>query len=227
MIQSHDKYVEDVMDILKENIEEPRVELEYRGNAYVLLVAVLLSAQATDISVNKALPILFQENEGQIWSNGTPEYVVGLGIEGVKSKIKTIGLYNNKAKNVYHLSKLLIERHGSQIPRSRKDLEELPGIGRKSANIILNEVYGEATIPVDTHVFRVTNRIGLVKASNVAKSEMELLKVIPEHHLKEAHYLFVLHGRYTCKARKPLCAECCLNKICHKVGLESSPTDLT
>ncbi len=185
---------------------EPKGELE-SVNTFTLLVAVVLSAQATDAGVNKATRALFQVAD-------TPEKMVALGQEGVTDYIKTIGLFRNKAKNVIALSKKLIEEHGSQVPADRDLLETLPGVGRKTANVVMNMSFGQPTMAVDTHVFRVANRIGLVKAVNVLETEKQLLKVIPPEHGIPAHHWLILHGRYLCKARKPECWRCPIVRQC-------------
>lgn len=184
----------------------PQTELEYR-NEFTLLVAVVLSAQATDVGVNKATPALFDAAD-------TPEKMFALGEEKLKSYIKTIGLFNSKAKNIIKLSRMLIDDYNSSVPRSRETLERLPGVGRKTANVVLNCAFGEHTIAVDTHVFRVSNRIGLVKAPNELKTELALEKAIPKEWKQHAHHWLILHGRYTCIARKPKCPQCIINDLC-------------
>ncbi len=184
----------------------PETELRY-VNHYTLLVAVVLSAQATDVGVNKATGALFEKVD-------TPEKMVALGEEGLKSYIKTIGLFNTKAKNVIALSKALIEDFGGHIPQKRELLEKLPGVGRKTANVVLNVAFGMPTIAVDTHIFRVSNRIGLVKADNVLQTELQLEKNIPNRWKEHAHHWLILHGRYICKARKPECFRCPIHDLC-------------
>jgi endonuclease-3 len=184
----------------------PKTELNYVNN-YTLLVAIVLSAQATDVGVNKATAALFKVAD-------TPEKMLELGEEGLKKYIKTIGLFNAKAKNVIALSQILVTSYHSQVPNDREALQKLPGVGRKTANVMLNCAFGEPTIAVDTHVFRVSNRIGLVKAKNVEKTEEELLKVIPTQWKHDAHHWLILHGRYVCKARKPECYRCIINDLC-------------
>ncbi|WP_298368132.1 endonuclease III [Azospirillum sp.] len=185
---------------------EPRSELEY-VNPYTLLVAVVLSAQATDIGVNKATGPLFAQVD-------TPQAMVDLGEERLRGFIKTIGLFNTKAKNVIRLSELLIERHGGEVPRDRAALEELPGVGRKTANVVLNVAFGEETIAVDTHIFRIGNRTGLAPGKTPDAVEAKLLKVVPKLYRRHAHHWLILHGRYVCKARKPDCPVCSVADLC-------------
>jgi endonuclease-3 len=185
---------------------EPKGELNYT-NVYTLLVAVVLSAQATDIGVNKATGPLFEEIS-------TPEEMVALGEENLKDYIKTIGLYNSKAKNVIKLSEILIAEHNSEVPDDREALVKLPGVGRKTANVVLNIFFGHPTIAVDTHLFRLGNRTGLAPGKNVDEVEQKLLEVVPEHYLRHAHHWLILHGRYICKARKPECAKCIVGDLC-------------
>jgi endonuclease-3 len=184
----------------------PETELESVNN-YTLLVAVVLSAQATDIGVNKATRLLFQEVT-------TPEQMVALGEEGLKQHIKTIGLYNAKAKNVIALSEALIAEHGSEVPANRDALEKLPGVGRKTANVVMNVAFGAETFAVDTHLFRVGNRTGLAPGENPLEVELALLKAVPEQYLLHAHHWLILHGRYVCKARKPECWHCIIAHWC-------------
>lgn len=186
---------------------EPRSDLEWT-NAYTLLVAVTLSAQATDVGVNKATKELFKVAD-------TPEKMVALGLDGLKEHIKTIGLYNNKAKNVIALSEILIEEHGSEVPEDRDALVALPGVGRKTANVVLNEYFRHPTMAVDTHIFRVSNRTGMAPGKNVDQVEQNLLKVVPEEFALHAHHWLILHGRYTCKARKPDCETCKVYDLCN------------
>ncbi|MBM3573814.1 MAG: endonuclease III, partial [Alphaproteobacteria bacterium] len=178
----------------------PKGELEY-ANPYTLLVAVVLSAQATDASVNKATRALFRVAD-------SPAAMLKLGEAGLKTHIKTIGLYNAKAKNVIALSRLLIERHQGQVPRTREALEALPGVGRKTANVVLNITFGEPTIAVDTHLFRLGNRTGLARGKTPLAVELALLKRVPDRWKRHAHHWLILHGRYVCKARKPDCPVC-------------------
>ena len=184
----------------------PETELEF-GNVYQLLVAVVLSAQATDAGVNKATRHLFAEAD-------TPERMLALGEERVREHIKTIGLFNSKAKNVIALSEALIERHGSEVPEERDALTALPGVGRKTANVVLNAAFGAETFAVDTHIFRVGNRTGLAPGTTVEKVEEKLEKVVPKEYRLHAHHWLILHGRYTCIARKPLCWKCPVVDLC-------------
>jgi endonuclease-3 len=191
---------------LRASMPEPETELEY-DNVYHLLVAVVLSAQATDASVNKATEPLFKRIK-------TPGQMVALGERKLIPYIKTIGLYRTKAKNVVNLSRLLIERHGGEVPRNHAALQELPGVGRKTANVVMNVAFGEATIAVDTHIFRVGNRTGLAPGKNPLEVELKLLKRVPEEFRLHAHHWLILHGRYTCKARKPECPRCVVVDLC-------------
>ena len=185
---------------------EPRTELHYRS-PFELLVAVILSAQATDKSVNKATAGLFRIAR-------TPAAMLALGVDGLSSHIRSIGLYNSKARNIIETCRLLIERHAGEVPSSREELERLPGVGRKTANVVLNTAFGQPTIAVDTHIFRVANRIGLVAGKTPRAVEDKLLKVVPREFLKDAHHWLILHGRYTCKARNPACPACVINDLC-------------
>jgi len=185
---------------------DPKTELEY-ASPFTLLVAVVLSAQATDVGVNKATRGLFALAD-------TPAKMVALGEEALRDKIKTIGLYKNKAKNVIALSEALIREHGGNVPQDREALEALPGVGRKTANVVLNVAFGVATLAVDTHVFRVSNRIPLAKGKTPREVEDGLMKLIPEKFMDHAHHWLILHGRYVCKARAPLCATCVINDLC-------------
>ena len=185
---------------LAKAMPEPRSELDY-ATPFELLVAVVLSAQATDRSVNLATAKLFP-------AANTPRAIAALGVEGLEGYIRTIGLYRGKARNLVALSNLLLERHGGEVPRTRAALEALPGVGRKTANVVLNVAFGEPTIAVDTHVFRVSNRTGLAPGKDPLEVETRLLKVTPPRYLRHAHHYLILHGRYTCMARKPLCGKC-------------------
>ncbi|MEO5693405.1 MAG: endonuclease III [Usitatibacter sp.] len=185
---------------LAKAMPDPRSELEHT-TPFELLVAVVLSAQATDKSVNLATARLFPVAN-------TPEKLAALGVEGLEQYIRTIGLYRGKAKNVIALSNLVLENHGGEVPRSREALEALPGVGRKTANVVMNVAFGELTIAVDTHVFRVSNRTGLAPGKDVLEVETRLMKVTPPKYLRNAHHYLILHGRYTCLARKPLCYKC-------------------
>ena len=195
-----------VFERLSKVMPDPKTELEFT-NPYTLLVAVALSAQATDVGVNKATKGLFAVAD-------TPEAMVALGLGGIKEHIKTIGLFNNKAKNVLALSEILIAEHNSEVPQDRAALEALPGVGRKTANVILNEAFGEPTIAVDTHIFRLGNRTGIAPGKDVLVVERELLRRVPEKWKKGAHHWMILHGRYICKARKPDCAKCAIADLC-------------
>ncbi len=205
-------------DRLAGEIEIPRTELEY-VNPYTLLVAVALSAQATDVSVNKATGPLFKAAD-------SPEKMLALGEAKLKDYIKTIGLYNSKAKNVIKLSRILIEEHGSEVPEDRDALEKLPGVGRKTANVVMNVAFGHPTIAVDTHIFRVGNRTGLAPGKNPLEVEKKLEKVTPKDRKLNAHHWLILHGRYVCKARKPECWHCTVRDVCAykaKTTLEAAP----
>jgi endonuclease-3 len=191
---------------LKKHTPEPKTELQYI-NPYTLLVAVALSAQATDKGVNKATAPLFK-------TVNTPEKMVALGEARLADAIKTIGLYRGKAKNVIAAAKILVEKHGGKVPKDRAALEELPGVGRKTANVVLNVAFGEPTIAVDTHIFRVSNRTNLAPGKNVLEVELGLEKVVPDHYKSHAHHWLILHGRYTCVARKPLCPTCVVRDLC-------------
>lgn len=185
---------------------EPKGELTYT-NPFTLLVAVVLSAQATDVGVNKATPALFAAAD-------TPEKMVKLGEDKIRDYIKTIGLFNAKAKNIYKLSQILIEKYNSKVPQDRDILVTLPGVGRKTANVVLSMAFGIPTIAVDTHIFRVSNRTGLAKGKNVDEVEAKLEKVVPMQYKFHAHHWMILHGRYICKARKPDCAQCPVYDLC-------------
>lgn len=185
---------------------EPRSELEY-VNPYTLLVAVVLSAQATDVGVNRATRALFERVT-------TPEQMVALGEAALREHIKTIGLFNTKAKNVIRLSEILVDQHGGEVPRDREALETLPGVGRKTANVVLNVAFGEETIAVDTHIFRVGNRTGLAPGKTPDAVEAKLLTAVPKPYRLHAHHWLILHGRYVCKARKPDCPACAVADLC-------------
>ncbi len=200
------KDIEPFFEILSADLPEPKTELDYK-NPYTLVVAVALSAQATDVGVNKATKDLFKKVD-------TPEKMVKLGEAKLRDQIKTIGLYRNKAKNVIALSKMLIEEFNSEVPQTREELERLPGVGRKTANVVMNEAFGKPTIAVDTHIFRVSNRTGLAPGKNVLEVEHELLKRVPKDYLQHAHHWILLHGRYICKARKPDCPACKVAAYC-------------
>ncbi|HEX5128392.1 MAG TPA: endonuclease III [Usitatibacter sp.] len=191
---------EEFFDRLAAAIPDPKSELEH-ATPFELLVAVVLSAQATDKSVNLATAQLFPVAN-------TPQKIAALGVEGLERYIRTIGLYRGKAKNVIALSQILLEQHGGAVPRTREALEALPGVGRKTANVVLNVAFGELTLAVDTHVFRVSNRTGLAPGKDPLEVETRLMKVVPRKHLRHAHHYLILHGRYTCVAQKPLCWKC-------------------
>jgi endonuclease-3 len=198
--------VEEFFRLLANDRPIPKTELEYI-NPYTLLVAVVLSAQATDVSVNKATEPLFEIAD-------TPEKMVALGEARLKGFIKTIGLFNTKAKNVIALSRILIDQHGGTVPRDREALEALPGVGRKTANVVLNVAFGEPTIAVDTHIFRVGNRTGLAKGKTPRAVEDKLVKIVPKRYLQHAHHWLILHGRHVCIARKPKCYACVVRALC-------------
>lgn len=185
---------------------KPTTELEY-STPFELLVAVALSAQSTDVGVNKATRHLFPVAN-------TPEQILALGEKGLKDYIKTIGLYNSKAKHIIQTCQILIEQFDSKVPENRKDLESLPGVGRKTANVILNTAFGQPTMAVDTHIYRVSNRTKIAPGKNVLEVEKRLLRVIPKEFLVDAHHWLILHGRYVCKARKPMCSECVIVDLC-------------
>lgn len=185
---------------------DPKTELHYR-TPFELLVAVILSAQATDVSVNKATRKLYAVAN-------TPQALLELGVEGLKDYIRTIGLFNTKAGNVIQTCRILIERHDGEVPRDRSALEALPGVGRKTANVVLNTAFGEPTIAVDTHIFRVSNRTGLAPGKTPLQVEQRLLSAVPEVYRQNAHHWLILHGRYTCKARKPDCPDCIVRDLC-------------
>ena len=193
-------------ELLKANNPKPTTELEY-NSPFELLIAVLLSAQATDVSVNKGTRQLFKVAN-------TPQALLDLGEEGVRPYIQHIGLFNSKGKHIQETCRLLIEKHGGEVPQNREDLEALPGVGRKTANVVLNAAFNKPTIAVDTHVFRVANRTGLSNGKNPEQVEDQLLKILPKKYIKKAHHLILLHGRYICKARNPLCKKCVIKKVC-------------
>jgi len=198
--------IDKIFSIFQTQNPQPKTELQFT-NHYTLLVAVVLSAQSTDIGVNKATKNLFTIAD-------TPKKMLKLGEEKLKNYINTIGLYNNKAKNVIALSKILVEKFNSEVPENLEILQSLPGVGRKTANVVLNCAFGHPTIGVDTHVFRVSNRIGLVNEKDVLKTELALLKNIPKKWQQHAHHWLILHGRYICTARKPKCLECKIQELC-------------
>ncbi len=198
--------VRELFSRLRELNPHPTTELEY-STPFELLVAVALSAQATDVGVNKATRRLFPVAN-------TPQAILALGEDGLKRYISTIGLFNAKARNVVAASRILLEKHGGQVPRDRAALEALPGVGRKTANVVLNTAFGEPTIAVDTHIFRVANRTGLAPGKDVREVEEGLLRVVPPEFLQDAHHWLILHGRYTCKARRPECPRCPIRDLC-------------
>jgi endonuclease-3 len=195
-----------IFTLLRAANPAPRSELVY-ASPFELLVSVVLSAQATDKSVNHATPALFQEA-------GNPAAMLKLGRKGLERHIRRIGLYRTKAKNLIAACRLLVEKHGGEVPRTREALEQLPGVGRKTANVILNTAFGEPTIAVDTHIFRVANRTGIAPGKDVRAVETRLLKVVPEEFKRDAHHWLILHGRYVCKARKPECPACLIRDLC-------------
>mgnify|MGYP003466042985 FL=1 len=191
---------------LHEDNPEPKTELAY-NSPFELLIAVILSAQATDVSVNKATAKLYPVAN-------TPEAIHALGVAGLSEYIKTIGLYNSKAKNVIETCRLLVEKHASQVPETREELEALPGVGRKTANVVLNTAFRQPTMAVDTHIFRVSNRTGIAPGKNVLEVERQLLKFVPKQFLLDSHHWLILHGRYVCQARKPRCGSCRIEDLC-------------
>ncbi len=195
-----------LIQLLNKSIKNPETSLKYR-NQFTLLTSVVLSAQCTDINVNNVTQSIYKKYY-------TPKHFVDLGVIKIKRMIKSIGLFNMKAKNLYNLSKILIEKYKSKVPNTFEDLINLPGVGRKTANVVLNAAFNKPTIAVDTHVFRVSNRTGLTKGNNPNQVEEQLLKIIPNQYLKKVHHLILLHGRYTCKSRNPLCTKCIIEKIC-------------
>jgi endonuclease-3 len=200
------KKIAEIFRRLKKHNPEPTTELNY-ASPFELLIAVILSAQATDKSVNKATAELFPHAS-------TPEEILGLGERGLKKYIKTIGLFNTKAKNIIRTCQILIDDHAGQVPEDRQALERLPGVGRKTANVILNTAFGHPTIAVDTHIFRVANRTGLAPGKTVFEVEKKLLSTVPPRYKKDAHHWLILHGRYTCIARKPRCGSCIIEDLC-------------
>ena len=196
----------EIFERLRAANPEPTTELEY-DTPFELLVAVTLSAQATDVGVNKATRRLFPVAN-------TPQAILDLGLDGLKEHIRTIGLYNSKAENIIKACRMLVEHHGGEVPRERKALEALPGVGRKTANVVLNTAFGMPTIAVDTHIYRVANRTGLAPGKTVLEVEKRLLRLVPKDFLKDAHHWLILHGRYVCKARKPECWRCPIADLC-------------
>ena len=200
------EFIEPFFATLKAANPQPNTELEYTS-VFELLTAVLLSAQATDVGVNKATRRLFPVAN-------TPAQIQALGLEGLESHIKTIGLYRSKARHLMQTCQMLIEQHGGDVPRTREALEALPGVGRKTANVVLNVAFGEPTMAVDTHIFRVGNRTGLAPGKTPYEVEMQLLKRVPPAYLVDAHHWLILHGRYVCQARKPQCGACAVSRYC-------------
>ena len=195
-----------LIELLNKSIKNPKTSLKYK-NKFTLLTSVVLSAQCTDVNVNNVTKSIYKKYY-------TPKHFADLGIYKIKNLIKNIGLFNNKAKNIYHLSKILLEKYQSKVPNKFDELILLPGVGRKTANVVLNAAFNKPTIAVDTHVFRVGNRTGLSNGKNPEQVENQLLKILPQTHIKKAHHLILLHGRYICKSRNPLCKKCAINKIC-------------
>ncbi len=196
----------EILTRLRANNPHPTTELEY-NSPFELLIAVLLSAQATDVGVNKATRLLFPVAN-------TPATMLALGVDGVKNYIKTIGLFNSKAENVIKTCRILLEKHQGEVPENREALEALPGVGRKTANVVLNTAFGWPTIAVDTHIFRVSNRMNFAPGKNVDEVEQKLLKVVPTEFKLDVHHWLILHGRYTCMARKPKCGSCLVEDLC-------------
>ena len=195
-----------LIQLLNQSIKNPKTSLKYR-NQFTLLTSVVLSAQCTDININNITKDIYKKYY-------TPKHFTDLGITKIKKMIKSIGLFNMKAKNLYNLSKILVEKYQSKVPNNFNDLINLPGVGRKTANVVLNTVFNKPTIAVDTHVFRVSNRTGLANGKNPKQVEEQLLKILPNKYLKKSHHLILLHGRHICKSRNPLCTKCIINKVC-------------
>jgi endonuclease-3 len=195
-----------LIELLNKSIKNPKTSLKYR-NQFTLLTSVVLSAQCTDVNVNNVTKSIYKKYY-------TPKHFVDLGINKIRNLIKGIGLFNNKSKNLYYLSKILLEKYQSKVPSKFEELILLPGVGRKTANVVLNAAFNKPTVAVDTHVFRVGNRTGLTNGKNPEQVEKQLLKILSKKHIKKAHHLILLHGRYTCKSRNPLCKKCIINKIC-------------
>ena len=196
----------EIFERLRDDNPHPTTELEY-SSPFELLAAVLLSAQATDVGVNKATRKLFP-------IANTPQAIIDLGIDGLKEKIKTIGLFNTKAENLMKTCHMLVELHDGEVPEDRESLEALPGVGRKTANVVLNTAFGQPTMAVDTHIFRVSNRTGIAPGKNVLEVEKRLLRLVPKEFLVDAHHWLILHGRYVCVARKPRCGACLIEDLC-------------
>jgi len=202
---NRDKRIE-IFELLKNDNQNPQTELNYTS-PFELLISVILSAQATDVGVNKATAKLYS-------AANTPQAILDLGIDGLKNYIRTIGLFNTKAENIIKTCDILVREHGGQVPSSRKELEALPGVGRKTANVVLNTAFGQPTIAVDTHIFRVSNRTGIAKGKTVREVEDRLLRLVPAQYKQDAHHWLILHGRYTCIARKPRCGSCIIHDLC-------------
>lgn len=200
--------IQKIFEIFERENPAPQTELNYH-DPFTLLIAVLLSAQTTDVNVNKATNVLFKRAK-------TPQEILDLGIQNLEKIIKTIGLYKTKAKHVMQLCSVLLSKYQGQVPQTREELESLSGVGRKTANVVLNEAFGLSTLAVDTHIFRVSQRMGLAFGKTPLEIEKQLLEIIPERFLKRAHHWLILHGRYVCKARKPECSQCALHSICPK-----------
>jgi len=196
----------EIFQRLQQENPEPRTELNYTS-PFELLIAVILSAQATDVGVNKATAKLYPVAN-------TPQAIIELGIDGLKTYIRTIGLFNTKAENIIKTCDLLVQQHAGQVPESRQELEALPGVGRKTANVVMNTAFGEPTIAVDTHIFRVANRTGIAKGKTVREVEDRLQRLVPEEYKQDAHHWLILHGRYTCIARNPRCGSCIIYDLC-------------
>jgi endonuclease-3 len=206
-----------IFEILREQNPNPTTELAY-SSPFELLISVILSAQATDIGVNKATALLYPVAN-------TPEAIIKLGLAGLKRYIKTIGLYNTKATNILKTCEILLQRHAGEVPADRESLEALPGVGRKTANVILNTAFGQPTIAVDTHIFRVSNRTAIAPGKDVVEVENRLLKFVPDDFKQDAHHWLILHGRYTCVARKPLCGKCRIYELCEWKNKKSYVSD--
>ena len=202
---NRDKRIE-IFELLKKDKQNPQTELNYTS-PFELLISVILSAQATDVGVNKATAKLYPEAN-------TPQAILELGIDGLKNYIRTIGLFNTKAENIIKTCDILVSEYAGQVPSSRKELEALPGVGRKTANVVLNTAFGQPTIAVDTHIFRVSNRTGIAKGKTVREVEDRLLRLVPDQYKQDAHHWLILHGRYTCIARKPRCGSCIIHDLC-------------
>ena len=195
-----------IFELLKEENQNPQTELNYTS-PFELLISVILSAQATDVGVNKATAKLYH-------AANTPQAILNLGLDGLKKYIRTIGLYNTKAENIIKTCDILVREHGGQVPSSRNELQALPGVGRKTASVVLNTAFGQPTIAVDTHIFRVSNRTGIASGKTVREVEDRLVRLVPDQYKQDAHHWLILHGRYTCIARKPRCGSCIIHDLC-------------